>query len=189
MCPPSGLLTHPQWLWAPAFLNFLLPSLAPAGGSHLSQSPAVLFPPPARPESARAPALLPGLVSAPGAPRAGCQVTCVSDNLLQGGPPESPRSRLVGLGLARLGAGPGSRSAVPRAAQQQKDPDGLAAARKATGAQEPGPPQLPQRPPLRSAHVSAGDTAGGRRLGARSSPSLPGPLPSAAHTATPRTCG
>lgn len=78
--PHSGLLIQPKRFPGSGS------SLGPAG-SHLGQSGApVLSPPPARPECSPAPALLPRLVSARGAPPAQCQVTCVSDNLSQGGP-------------------------------------------------------------------------------------------------------
>jgi hypothetical protein len=79
--PHSGLLTQPKRLRGSGSSP-----LGPAGSHHGQSRAAVLPPPPAHPECSPAPALLPGLVSAPGAPPAQCQVTCVSDNLSQGGP-------------------------------------------------------------------------------------------------------
>lgn len=170
-CPPLELLTPPKRLG-----GRVLPSSLPS----LSLPPISATPrPPLSPllplaPRARAPALLPGLVSARGAPRAGCQVTCVSDNLSQSGPGGPPRSPLVGPGLARLGAGPGTDQLFPELHNNK---------RTRTGRRPPGqPPQrrsrpaaatsAPARPPARRPPASRKCR---RRRGARSLPSPPPP--------------
>lgn len=146
----------------------------------------------ARPDCSGAPALLPGLVSAPGGPPAPRQVTCVGDNLSQGGPGGPRAADWSARGWRGSGRGWEADQLFPELHNNK---------RTRTGRRTPG--QRPQRrSPARRSYLSARPPRRAALLGSRKCGRpgreaavgcpllafLPGPLPTVQCAATPRTC-